>query len=174
MTRRTNTISQRRVAATYPDGSRDFELIWSRVEAFTSQLRDPYGAPILDSPAAVAEAVDLPFIMSVDGRVHLEQFRETISMKRPRSVDKPFALSTEGAREIFRSALASDPRCLIREVRPSIDNSQTAWTWSARSIPTNAANCNAVVERSAGHLPCGWKAQGKRLCAANKSGALAG
>jgi len=93
-----------RVVAAYPGGSKDFDLSWSRVEGFTSELRDQYDVKILDSPAAVAEAVDLLFIMSVDGRVHLEQFRETISMKRPTFVDKPFTLNAQDAHEIFRLA----------------------------------------------------------------------
>ena len=93
-----------RVVAAYPGGSPDFELSWSRVEGYTNQLREEYGVEILDSPAAVAEAVDLVFIMSVDGRVHLEQFQETFPLRRPTYIDKPFAVTVHDAEEIFRLA----------------------------------------------------------------------
>jgi hypothetical protein len=93
-----------RVTAAYPGGSKDFDLSWGRVTGYTKELRDNFGVEILDSPAAVAEAVDMVFITSVDGRVHLQQFRETVPFKRPTFIDKPLALNTQEAEDIFRIA----------------------------------------------------------------------
>ena len=93
-----------RVVAAYPGGSPDFELSWSRVKGYTKQLRDQYGVAIMDSPQAVAEAVDLLLITSVDGRVHLKQLRQSLPFGRPTFVDKPFATSLTDAREMFRQA----------------------------------------------------------------------
>ena len=93
-----------RVVAAYPGGSSDFELSWSRVEGFTTQLRDDHNVQILDRPEAVAEACDLVFINSCDGRVHLDQFRQTLGAKRPTFIDKPLATSLADAAEIFRLA----------------------------------------------------------------------
>jgi hypothetical protein len=65
-----------KVEIAFPGGSQDFDLSYSRVEGFTSQLRDEYGVAIVDSIEAVAESSDAILLESVDGRVHLEQFRK--------------------------------------------------------------------------------------------------
>src|SRR5512133_1211654 len=67
-----------KVVIAFPGGSKDFELSWSRVGKFTDELRDKWGVKIVDSPEAVAQGCDLLFIESVDGRVHLDQFRRTV------------------------------------------------------------------------------------------------
>src|SRR2546423_14933709 len=71
-------VREARIVAGFPGGSDDFELSRSRVEGFTQQLRDQYSVTILDAPEAVAESCDVVFITSVDGRVHLEQFRRIL------------------------------------------------------------------------------------------------
>lgn len=90
------------VAVAWPGGSPDFDLSWSRVAGFTATLRDQYGVRIVDSPEAVAEACDLLFIESADGRVHLEQFKRTLSFRKPTFIDKPFATTLADAREMVR------------------------------------------------------------------------
>src|SRR5438876_4996810 len=97
-----------RIVAGFPGGSNDFELSRSRVEGFTRQLRDQYGVKILDTPEAVAESCDVVFITSVDGRIHLEQFRRTIKLRRPTFIVKPFTTSLRDAEEIFRLAEDAD------------------------------------------------------------------
>ena len=93
-----------RVVAAFPGGSPDFEKSASRVEEYTATLRDKFDVKMLDSPAAVAECVDYVFIESVDGRVHLEQFKETAPYKRPTFIDKPMTHSAADAIEMFRLA----------------------------------------------------------------------
>ena len=90
-----------RVVVAYPGGSPDFEWSHSRVQGFTDELRDKYDVWMVDSPEAVAEAADLVFITSVDGRVHLPQFERIVRFKKPTFIDKPFALNIADARKIF-------------------------------------------------------------------------
>ncbi len=96
-----------RITTAFPGGSPDFELSHSRVEGFTRDLRDRFGVAIADSPAAVAEACDAVLLTSVDGRVHLPQFREIAPYGKPVFIDKPFAITTADARAIFEVAEAA-------------------------------------------------------------------
>src|SRR4051812_7944531 len=79
-TRRLNDSAHRehvagaRVTCAWPGGSRDFELSWSRVGKFTADVRDKFGVQILETPEAVAQAVDIVLITAADGRVHRELF----------------------------------------------------------------------------------------------------
>ena len=93
-----------KVVAGWPGGSKDFELSWSRVDKFTAELRDKFGVVIMDTPEAVAEAVDLVFIEACDGRVHKDLFARVAKFKRPTYIDKPLATSSADAKEIFRLA----------------------------------------------------------------------
>lgn len=93
-----------RVVGGYSEVSADFELSWSRADRFASELREKYGVRIHDSIESLAESADLLFIESVDGRVHLDQFRRTVRFRRPTFIDKPFAVSLADAREILRLA----------------------------------------------------------------------
>src|SRR5437763_1514421 len=76
-----------KVVAAFPGGSKDFELSWSRVAGYEKQLREDFSVKIMNSPEAVAEAVDLVFIISCDGRVHREHFEKTVQFKRPTFID---------------------------------------------------------------------------------------
>lgn len=89
-----------RIVAAYPGGSPDFELSISRVEGFTAKLRDDYGVAIMDTPEQVAEASDAILLESVDGRVHLEQFKRIAPYGKPVFIDKPFTVNAEEAAEI--------------------------------------------------------------------------
>src|SRR5436309_2916019 len=93
-----------RIVCAFPGGSKDFELSISRVEKFTAEVRDEFGVTILDKPEAVAEAVDLLFITAVDGRAHLDYVRKTIAHRRPTFIDKPFAVTSADAKEMFKLA----------------------------------------------------------------------
>ncbi len=93
-----------RVTSGWPGGSPDFPNSIDRLPEYTKALREEHGIEILDSPEAVAEASDIVFIESVDGRVHLEQFKRTLPYRRPTFIDKPFALRSGEAREMVRLA----------------------------------------------------------------------
>ncbi len=92
------------VTVAYPGGSPDFELSISRVDGFTSKLRDTYQVQIVDAPEAVAERCDAILLESADGRVHLEQFKRIAPYGKPVFIDKPLAVTSTDAREIYAIA----------------------------------------------------------------------
>ncbi|WP_284640625.1 Gfo/Idh/MocA family protein [Paenibacillus silviterrae] len=89
-----------KVTIAYPGGSPDFELSSSRVDGYTAQLRDELGVRIADSLEAVAEACDAILLESVDGRVHLEQFRAVAPYGKPVFIDKPLTVRADEAQAI--------------------------------------------------------------------------
>ena len=99
-----------RVVAAYPGGSPDMPISASRVAGFTSELRDLYGIPIVDSPEEVAEACDLVCLLASDGRVHPALLRAVAGRSRRIFVDKPFAVSTADAQDMFTLAAETGTR----------------------------------------------------------------
>jgi hypothetical protein len=93
-----------KVVAAYPGGSADFELSHSRVQGFTEKLRDEFKVQIMDSIEKVVELSDAILLESVDGRVHLEQFKRVAPYGKPVFIDKPFTVNSQEAREIFAIA----------------------------------------------------------------------
>lgn len=91
-----------RIVAAFPGGSADFEQSISRVEKFTNDLRDNHNVEILDSLAALRGKCDAVMLESIDGRVHLDQFREVAEWGVPVFIDKPLTISSKEAREIAR------------------------------------------------------------------------
>ncbi len=94
-------VSVARITSAYSSVSADFEMSYSRVDGFTQRLQDDYRIPILTSPEEVAEASDAILLESVDGRVHLEQFKRIAPFGKPVFIDKPLALSYEEAKAIM-------------------------------------------------------------------------
>jgi predicted dehydrogenase len=92
------------VVAAWPGGSHDFELSRTRVERFTREIRDQTGAAILDSPEAVAQAVDLVLITAADGRSHRGLFERIARFRRPTFIEKPLATTSADAEAIYRQA----------------------------------------------------------------------
>ncbi len=101
-----------RVVAAYPGGSPDFDLSINRVEGFTNDLRDNHGVKIVDSIAQLKGESDVIFLESVDGRVHLEQFREIAEWGLPVFIDKPLSASSADARAIAELAARHNVRVL--------------------------------------------------------------
>ncbi|RXZ83241.1 gfo/Idh/MocA family oxidoreductase [Paenibacillaceae bacterium] len=95
-----------KVVAGYPGGSPDMHASISRVEGYTSELQDRFGIAMVDSPKALAEQCDAILLHSVDGRVHLEQFRQIVSCGKPVFIDKPFATTLADAQEMVKLAEA--------------------------------------------------------------------
>jgi len=92
-----------RVVAAYPGGSDLFSLSRSRVKGFTDTLQSEYGVQMYSSIPALAKDVDAIFLESVDGRQHLEQFRQ-MAVGKPVFIDKPLATNTRDARLLIRVA----------------------------------------------------------------------
>ncbi len=92
------------VVAGYAGGSPDVESSASRVEGYTTQLRDTYGMKIVDSIETLCTMVDGILLESVDGRPHLAQVRPVIAAGKPVFIDKPMAGDLADVLEIFRLA----------------------------------------------------------------------
>ncbi|MGI6610900.1 MAG: Gfo/Idh/MocA family protein [Limnochordia bacterium] len=90
-----------RVVYACPTGSEQFSLSRERIKRITGEVRDKFGVEILDSVEAVAERADAILQVSVDGRLHLEEFRKLAPYGKPVFIDKPLATTAADARAIF-------------------------------------------------------------------------
>lgn len=93
-----------RIVAAFKGGSPDVESSRSRVDKFTSELRDKWGVKIVDAISDLCGLVDGILIESVDGRTHLAQARQAIVCRKPIFIDKPLASTLEDARAIAKLA----------------------------------------------------------------------
>ena len=87
-----------RILKAYPGGSRLFSESRTRVEKFTSILRES-GAGIVEAIPDMAD-MDAFLLTSCDGRQHPEQFRMLAEFGKPVFIDKPLACSYADALEI--------------------------------------------------------------------------
>lgn len=99
-----------RIVAAFPGGSADFGLSCSRIGKFTADLRDSQGVEIVSSISDLRGKCDALMIESIDGSVHLPQFREVVCWGIPVFFDKPLAISKQDARAILELAHASGVR----------------------------------------------------------------
>src|SRR5690606_7504575 len=89
-----------KVVTAFPAGSPDFPASRDRIEGFTKQVRE-MGVEIVGSIDELLPKVDAVLLMSVDGRVHLEQARPVIAAKKPLFIDKPLAADLADVVAIF-------------------------------------------------------------------------
>lgn len=101
-----------RITVAYPGGSPDFDISINRVEGFTNDLRDKHDVAIAQSIAELKGQCDAIFLESVDGRIHLSQFREIADWGVPVFIDKPLTISSSEAREIAALAKANGTRVM--------------------------------------------------------------
>jgi predicted dehydrogenase len=85
------SLAKVQVVAAYPGGSADIASSRGRVHQFAKQLEES-GVEIVDSVEAAAARADAILLESVDGRVHLDQFRR-VAAGKPVFIDKPAAAS---------------------------------------------------------------------------------
>lgn len=97
------------VVAAFPGGSDDLPASRDRVGMFTEQLRE-MGVEIVDSLDELPSRCDVFLLESVDGRVHLEQFR-AIAQGRPVFIDKPAAATLAELMAIFQIAQRTGTPC---------------------------------------------------------------
>src|SRR5262249_22731968 len=93
-----------KVVAAFPGGSPDMSISASRVGGHTSELRNKYGVPMVETPEAVADAADIVFILSCDGRTHPGLFRRVAGRAKSVFIDKPLAISSADAEQIYAIA----------------------------------------------------------------------
>ena len=79
-----------KVVAAYPLGSKDIESSTKRVPEYTEKCK-ALGVEIVDSIEEMLKRVDVVFLESNDGRVHLEQLKPVLAAKKPVFIDKPIA-----------------------------------------------------------------------------------
>jgi predicted dehydrogenase len=91
-----------RVVCAFKGGSPDVEASHTRLEGFTKQLQEKFGVEIVGSIDELIGKVDAVFVMSVDGRPHLEQARPVFAAKKRVYIDKPLAGSYRDGKEIAR------------------------------------------------------------------------
>jgi predicted dehydrogenase len=95
-----------RMVAAYPQGSKDIESSVKRVPEYTEKVK-ALGVEIVDSIDKLLDKVDVVFLESNDGRVHLEQIRPCLAAHKPVFIDKPIAGSLVDAIKIFDEAKAA-------------------------------------------------------------------
>jgi predicted dehydrogenase len=103
------SLARVRIVAAFPGGSPDLPASRDRIAGFTQQLQD-LDIELVDSISQLVERSDVIFLESVDGRVHLDQFREA-AVGKPVFIDKPAAASLVDVLAIFRHAEATNTPC---------------------------------------------------------------
>jgi predicted dehydrogenase len=92
-----------KVVAGYPQGSKDIESSTKRVPEYTQKVKD-LGVEIVDSVDELVKRVDVVFLESNDGRVHLEQVKPVLQGGKPVFIDKPIAGSLADTIRILDAA----------------------------------------------------------------------
>ncbi|MBN1507971.1 MAG: Gfo/Idh/MocA family oxidoreductase [Sedimentisphaerales bacterium] len=100
-----------KVVVGYPGGSADVEASASRVQGYTTEMKDKYGVEIVGTIEELCRKVDGVMLESVDGRPHLEQVRPVLAAKKPVFIDKPVAGSLPHVLEVFRLAKEAAVPC---------------------------------------------------------------
>lgn len=95
-----NHIEGARVKWAFKGGSPDMPMSINRVDGFTKTLKGKYGVEILSSIEEVVRRSDAILLESVDGRIHLPQFKKIAPSGKPVFIDKPFTFSLADAKEI--------------------------------------------------------------------------
>ena len=115
-----------KVTTAYAGGSPDVEMSISRVDGFTATLRDDFGVTLCDSPEAVADACDLVFIETIDGRIHRQLFERIAPFGKPTFIDKPFTIDPDEAKVILELAAGSAVPVMSCSALRYADNLQAA------------------------------------------------
>ncbi|MBI4625422.1 MAG: Gfo/Idh/MocA family oxidoreductase [Verrucomicrobia bacterium] len=105
----TGDVAGIRIVAGYPGGT-DIPASRDRVVKFTEDLRKT-GVEIVASIPALLQKVDVVFLESVDGRIHLQEAIPVILAGKPLFIDKPVAGSLADAIAIFDLAKKHNVPC---------------------------------------------------------------
>lgn len=105
-----------RIVAAYAGGSPDWELSHGRVAGFRQELADGYAIPVVATIEEVVAAADALMILTIDGRVHLEQFTAVAASGKPAYIDKPLTATTAEARELAGIAAQTGSRVFSSSV----------------------------------------------------------
>lgn len=92
-----------KVVAAYPKGSNDIKTSIDRIPGYTEEVKQ-IGVEIVGSIAELLKKVDVVFLETNDGRLHLEQALQVLKARKPMFIDKPIAASLADAAAIFAAA----------------------------------------------------------------------
>lgn len=130
----TNYVPGAKVIAALPVSSPDLPDSVSRVEGYTTTLRDKYGVRIVKDVPELTAAVDAIMILSLDGRPHLSQVKAVLEAKKPVFLDKPVAASLKDAVTIYELAETAEVPLF----------SSSAMRWSTGVLESAAAKVSDV------------------------------
>lgn len=99
-----NVFGDAKVVIGYPCPSPEITLSKTRVDEYTTILKQQYDVEIASSIEHVAKESDAIFITSLDGRKHLNIFKKLLPFGKPVFIDKPFTITEKEAKEIFISS----------------------------------------------------------------------
>jgi len=95
------------VVAAFKGGSPDITISRDRVEGFAKDLREKWHVQFVDRITGLCPLVDGILLESVDGRAHLEQFRQALTCGKPIYVEKPMASTLADAKQMAALAAAA-------------------------------------------------------------------
>jgi predicted dehydrogenase len=96
-----------KVVAAFKGGSPDIESSITRVEGYTTTLRDKHGVEIVDTIQELCSKVDAVMLLSVDGRPHVIQAMPVLAARKPLYIDKPMAGTLRDVHTLARLAAES-------------------------------------------------------------------
>lgn len=96
-------ITDFKVVAAYPHGSRTIESSYSRIPEYTEQVKE-MGVEIVDSIDELLDQVEVVLLETNDGRPHLEQAIPVLEAGKRLFIDKPIAGSLKDTIEIIEAS----------------------------------------------------------------------
>jgi hypothetical protein len=94
------------VVAAVKGGSPDIPISRDRVEGFSKELKEKWHVQFVSKISDLCPMVDGILLESVDGRAHLEQFRQAALCGKPIYIEKPLASTLSDALQIAQIAAA--------------------------------------------------------------------
>ncbi len=92
-----------KVVAAFPKGSSDIKSSYERIPKYTTEVK-ALGVEIVNSIEELNNMVDVVFLETNDGRLHLEQALQVIKSGKRMFIDKPVAASLADTIAIFEAA----------------------------------------------------------------------
>jgi hypothetical protein len=94
------------VVAAFKGGSPDIPISRDRADGFGQELQQKWHVHFVSQIGDLCSLVDGILLESVDGRAHLDQFRQAVVCGKPVYIEKPLASPLSDARQIAQIAAA--------------------------------------------------------------------